>query len=100
MRECIAEPYTIEEISSRLGTSVRQLDRAFQRHARMSPAQFWRRMRLEHGRERLANSSRSITQIAYESGFADSAHFSRSFKETYGETPRVYRTARLHVGVS
>ena len=100
MRECIAEPYTIEEISSRLGTSVRQLDRAFQRHAHMSPAQFWRRMRLEHGRERLANSNRSITQIAYESGFADSAHFSRSFKETYGETPRDYRTARLHVGVT
>ncbi len=100
MRECIAEPYTIEEIAGRLGTSVRQLDRAFRRHARMSPAQFWRRMRLEHGRERLANSSRSITQIAYESGFADSAHFSRSFKDAYGETPRAYRAARLLVAES
>lgn len=100
MRDSMSQPCMIDELASRLGTSVRQLHRAFQRHARMSPAEFWRRMRLEHARYRLTNSNRPITQIALECGFADAAHLSRLFKATYGETPRDHRTARLVVGES
>ncbi|MCP4334636.1 MAG: helix-turn-helix domain-containing protein, partial [Gammaproteobacteria bacterium] len=44
---------------------------------------------------RLMNSKRTITQIAYECGFADSSHFSRWFKTKFGETPRSYREHRL-----
>ncbi|MEM6376456.1 MAG: helix-turn-helix domain-containing protein [Pseudomonadota bacterium] len=36
-----------------------------------------------------------MTQIAYECGFADSSHFSRWFKERFGETPRRYRQRRM-----
>ena len=32
-----------------------------------------------------------MSEIAYQVGFADQAHFSRSFKKRYGVTPTEYR---------
>jgi AraC-like DNA-binding protein len=53
-----------------------------------------RQRRLEHIRHDLtspAHASTSITKIALQWGFTDSAHFSRLFKTTYGSSPRDYR---------
>ena len=36
----------------------------------------------------------TITQIAYELGFSDPAHFSRAFKRVVGTSPKVYRRNR------
>jgi AraC-like DNA-binding protein len=44
-------------------------------------------MRLRYARWLLLNTEKRITVIAYECGFADSAHFIRGFKEVYGVTP-------------
>jgi len=41
------------------------------------------RLRAERGRT-------SITQIAYDCGFSDSAYFSRCFHKLYGVSPRAY----------
>jgi AraC-like DNA-binding protein len=42
----------------------------------------------------LVNTTRKITDIAYECGFADAAHFIRVFREAYGVTPGKLRTSR------
>jgi transcriptional regulator GlxA family with amidase domain len=94
MERNLYRPFGIEELARRLGLSLRVLDRAFARHVGERPASFWREMRLAHGHWRLVNSSRSITQIAHECGFADASHFSRCFKQTYGEPPHAFRTRR------
>ncbi len=49
--------------------------------------------RLEHCRKELScyGPSKNITEIAYRWGFNDSAHFSRSFKNRYGISPKQYR---------
>ncbi len=52
--------------------------------------------RLERCRNDLAaasSGSRSIGEIAYHWGFNDVAHFSRAFRQRYGQSPREYRTA-------
>jgi AraC-like DNA-binding protein len=36
-------------------------------------------------------TGQSITQIAYDWGFKDPAHFSRAFRARYGETPSASR---------
>ena len=95
MRQKIFEPDTTQKLAQKLGSTVRQLNRVFLEHAKASPQEVWRDMRLQHGRWRLMNSKRTITQIAYECGFADSSHFSRWFKTKFGETPRSYREQRL-----
>ncbi len=97
MERNFSRPFTIEELARRLGSSLRELNRAFARSARESPSSVWRKLRLSHGHWLLLNTSRSATQIAYECGFTDAAHFSRWFMRIYGETPSAFRTQRRRV---
>jgi transcriptional regulator GlxA family with amidase domain len=82
---------SVEAVASFVGVSKRQLERIFRAALGMSPAQFHRRLRLEYGRWQVENSSRLITQIAVDCGFADAAHFAREFRNTYGCRPRDLR---------
>lgn len=59
-----------------------------------SPAQYLWQRRLELAASKLrdrASLHQSITEIAFASGFSDSAHFSHAFRSFYGMTPRRYR---------
>ena len=94
LRQSLREPMPAEELANRLAASRRQLDRAFKNKTGRTPIALWREMRLEHARWRLMNSSYTVTQIAHECGFADSAHFIRWFKKQFGETPQAYRESR------
>ncbi len=95
MRQKLREPDTTEKLAQMLGSTVRQLNRVFLQHAKATPQEVWRDMRLQHARWRLMNSKRTITQIAFECGFSDSSHFSRWFKNKFEESPRSYREQRL-----
>lgn len=94
MRQRLSNPDTTQTLAQMLGSTVRQLNRAFQEQAGASPQAVWREMRLQHARWRLMNSKRSVTHTAHECGFSDSSHFSRWFKLRFGETPRQYRQLR------
>lgn len=53
-----------------------------------------RERRLQRAFADLANPTEahhSISEIAYRTGFVDSAHFSRSFRQRFGLSPRAYR---------
>jgi len=55
-------------------------------------------MRLERCRQALVNprlEGRRITDIAFDWGFNDTAHFSRTFKSRYGMSPIKYRSEHL-----
>ena len=41
------------------------------------------------------HADKSLTEIAFRWGFSDSAHFSRTFRAQYGQSPRAYRAGRL-----
>lgn len=94
MRQSLRDPMPANDLANRLATSRRQLDRAFKNKTGRTPITLWREMRLEHARWRLVNSSYTVTQIAHECGFADSAHFIRWFKKQFAETPQAYRESR------
>jgi transcriptional regulator GlxA family with amidase domain len=93
MEENLEAPLNIAVIAKMSGTSVRQLERAFMAAMKTSPNEFYRQMRLRYARWMLLNTARRVTDIAYECGFADSAHFIRVFKETYGVTPGKLRAS-------
>ena len=94
MRQNLSEARTISDIASKIGVSVSQLNRAFHAQSNASPASIWRAIRLKHGRWRVLNTKRSITEIAFECGFSDCSHFIRWFRKTYGETPQEARSRR------
>ncbi len=98
MEENLEAPLNIAVIAKMVGTSARQLERAFMAEMKVSPNEFYRRMRLRYARWMLLNTSRKVTDIAYDCGFADSAHFIRVFREAYGVTPGRLRAS--HTGAA
>ena len=81
------------QIASGCGISLRRLHRAFA-ETPWSVCGWIRLRRLEQCRQDLADPAQerlSITHIAFRWGFNDVAHFSRSFRETYQQSPRDLR---------
>lgn len=81
-------------LAQELGISSRQLYRLFEASGD-SVCRYILRERLLKAAQDLRNpaySHRSITDIGTRWGFADSAHFSKTFKKQVGITPRSYRT--------
>lgn len=94
MEKHIMTPYPIRELATKVNCSERELCRLFRKYGKASPSEAWRTIRLEHAHWMLLNSNRTITQVAYESGFADSSHFTRWFRSTYKQSPAIYRRQR------
>ncbi len=78
-------------LAYQFGISVRYLHLLFEEES-LSVSRWVMERRLEHCRRELASSNRknSITEVAYRWGFYDSSHFSRSFKQRYGVSPKQY----------
>lgn len=85
----LAEPDLSPSMLAReLHVSVRTLHRAFASEEQTA-AQYIRQRRLERARlDLLASAGRpNITEIAAHWCFADASHFTRAFKNQYGQTP-------------
>ncbi|MGI9044316.1 MAG: AraC family transcriptional regulator [Gemmatimonadaceae bacterium] len=57
-----------------------------------SLGEYSRRRRLDAARKRLADPGASLSGVAFDLGFADQSHFTRTFKRYTGMTPHQYRT--------
>jgi AraC-like DNA-binding protein len=80
-------------VSEAHGISVRYLNKLFENDDVSLSEWMWAR-RLDRARVSIESSQttgQSITQIAYDWGFKDPAHFSRAFKSRYRESPSAYR---------
>jgi transcriptional regulator GlxA family with amidase domain len=92
IEQYLSEPLDVGEIARRVNISRRQLERLFHREVGMSLQGFSRAMRLQYGLWLLANSPRTIAEIADECGFADPSHFNRLFRATFGKPPSLARS--------
>jgi len=77
-----------------VGVHPIHLARQFRKRFGCSMSEFARRRRIASACERLADSTVTIARIAIDAGFADHAHFTRTFRRITGCTPQWYR-ARL-----
>jgi AraC-like DNA-binding protein len=88
---------SLDRIAAAIGCSKRYLHKLFSDEEETLNSYIWQ-MRLERIRQDLAHPGlrgKSITEIAFAWGFNSSTHFSRSFRERYGVTPRDYRAMAL-----
>jgi transcriptional regulator GlxA family with amidase domain len=97
MKEHLDATVTLKEVAKFAGTHPRQLHRVFITNTNTPPANYWRKLRLEHARGLLADTSMNITSIGFECGFSDASHFILWFRKFYGETPHAYRKRRHEV---
>lgn len=84
-----ANAIRLSDLARTLGVGLRGLQIAFQRQLGCSPREYLMRCRLEASREALlsAKDDAKVSAIALEAGFADLAHFSRTYRNAYGELP-------------
>jgi len=87
MRSNLEEPIPVHEIAASVGISVRQLERLFKALLSTSPKAFYRKLRLEHARHLLHQTSLPIIEISIASGFSSQSHFSKLYRRHFGVSP-------------
>ncbi|MGC4090101.1 MAG: AraC family transcriptional regulator [Polyangiaceae bacterium] len=75
------------ELARKSGLSVRQLRHRFTLDAGINPRSYRRWVRLRRAIEAIARGA-TLTEGAFEGGFADGAHFSRVFRSQFGLSPQ------------
>ena len=90
-------PPSIRQWAADSGVSRGHLARVCRQELDISPQELLRYIRLDHGLLWLGRTNLKISEISEMSGFKSQFHFSRCFKETYGDSPREIRK-RLRAG--
>lgn len=91
LEECFTEPLGIERVARILGVHRVYLARVFRLQWRCSPREYVRALRVRAAANALASTRRPLPDIAFDTGFADQAHMSRTFTRAVGITPAAFR---------
>ena len=83
---------SIAELAHLTAKSESSFKRYFTKYYQVSPAKYFKEKRLEKAADLLKNSGLLISEIAWDCGFENAAHFSDSFRSFYGSSPKNYRT--------
>lgn len=94
MEANVEEPLSLVDISRYVGLSRRQVERLFRQGVGMSPARYYLEIRLDRARHLLMQSTMPIVDVAVACGFVSASHFSKCFREVYGQSPLAARMER------
>jgi AraC-like DNA-binding protein len=87
------EPVGLEDAAREAGLSPFHFLRLFARVVGVTPHQYLLRVRLRRAAKLLAEESLPVTEVAFESGFADLSNFVRTFGRAAGVSPKRFRRA-------
>jgi AraC family transcriptional regulator len=88
------ENQSLEAIAAITRRHPAHLTKEFRRHFGMSIGDYRRQVRLRRAEAMLLRKNENLAYIALACGFANQAHFCRSFKAAYGTTPSQFRSER------
>lgn len=86
-----AETITRHDLAHHVGMSEDYLTFCFRQELGMTPVAYLNRYRISQAKVLLSTTDRSITAIALDVGFSNSAYFSRVFKRETGVSPGDFR---------
>jgi AraC-like DNA-binding protein len=87
---------SLKDLSQNLNVHPTYLSREFSKYFDdISFGDYIRKLRVEKAIELLNNSSHSLAEIAYLTGFSDQSHFNRNFKKFTGKNPSEYRKKKV-----
>ncbi|WP_430611112.1 helix-turn-helix domain-containing protein [Enterococcus sp. DIV0876] len=89
------QPFSLEDIAKTFAYHKSYIIQLIKKNYDLTPTQLHNQLRLEESKNLLLKSDYSIQRIAEETGFYDSAYFSRRFKEYTGISPSVWRKQHL-----
>ena len=91
MEENITNPISISDLAYLSGRSLSSFKRDFQTVYHTSPLKWIRNQRLDKAKKLLAETSLSVTDVCFSTGFENVAHFSKVFKLQVGLPPSEFR---------
>jgi AraC-like DNA-binding protein len=91
----ITGPMRLRALANVAGLSTSHFTRAFRESVGFTPHHWITLQRCTLAKEMLIRNELSLADIAFEVGFADQAHFSRSFKQLVGAGPGAWRRERV-----
>ncbi|MGG6263829.1 helix-turn-helix domain-containing protein [Leptolyngbya sp. AN03gr2] len=91
MHEHLEETLSLERIAQVVGMSRYHFIRCFKQAIGISPHQYLLRQRVDRAKQLLQNSQMPLSDIADSCGFSNQSHFTTSFKQQTGATPRHFR---------
>lgn len=78
---------SVDMIASKMGLERSQFYRKIKALTNYAPVELIRRLRLQQGRHLIMTTEKTISEIAYDTGFSTPAYFTKCYREAYGETP-------------
>lgn len=98
LRDAACTPAPVAELAAGLGLSVSSLRRAVRAAAGCSPKEYLLRTRLSRAKALLADSDRTVAEVARAVGYDDPAYFTRAFTRRAGMSPSAFRTQQRRPG--
>ena len=91
INENISNPeLNVEMLAQEVGLSRVHLYRKLKELTNLSARDFIRSIRLKQAAKLLISKKINISEVAYTTGFSNLSHFSDSFKDFFGESPKEY----------
>lgn len=88
-----AEPWTLQQLGTRVNLAPGYLIRVFGKQVGMSPMAYLNRIRAERAAGLLIETELPISTIGAAVGWHDPSHATRRFRSTFGLSPSQYRAA-------
>jgi len=89
--EFLSDPnFKVDTFAQKIFMSRQQLNRKIKGLTGRTAVEFIRLTRLKRAAILLKNNHATITEIAYQVGFSNPSHFSRSFHEEFGKSPSAF----------
>lgn len=95
VRENLSDKILVEDLAGLLAMSPSHFSRAFKASTRRSPMEFVTRVRVNRAHDMLLNTKTPLSSIAYQCGFSDQAHFTKTFKAQAKMLPSDVRKTRV-----
>lgn len=90
----MADPPGARELAGRVGLNHNQLVRGFRTALGIRPFEYLRTVRLEKAYQMIAGQECNITEAAFRVGYSSLSHFTKSFRQEFGITPKAHARGR------
>jgi AraC family transcriptional regulator len=82
--------FTLNELSAQVQIHPVNISKYFSKYFNCTLGEYIRRIKIEKSFKFIRNKKHSLTEIAYECGFSDQSHFTKTFKQITGILPKNY----------